>query len=282
MITAVHVDLFSDLNPIQAPSETHLTSGVFLRNQNQVPIAAFSKALSGTTSIVLNGSASYDPEGQSLRYVWWDNGTKITNGDGIVFTYPVAAHTSHSLQLHVFDPGGLEGVSNPVGFRPVRSTMTSRLNDERGWALVTAMIFMAMMLGTVLAVARYVDSQTKLGADSRKRETAFNMSEAALNGQMFALTQEWPGQGDSTTPDSTCTQASTGSRCPNASALANLIPSADTNGATWQTLIRDNGGSSPNFYSDAITLGQPAYDANNDKQVWVRATSPRWARRARW
>jgi len=111
MITAVHVDLFTDLNPVQAPSETHLTSGVFLRNQNQVPIAAFSKALSGTTSIVLNGSASYDPEGQALRYVWWDNGTKITNGDGIVFTYPVAAHTSHSLQLHVFDPGGLEGVS---------------------------------------------------------------------------------------------------------------------------------------------------------------------------
>ena len=37
MITAIHVDLFTDLNPIQAPSETHLTSGVFLRNQNQVP-----------------------------------------------------------------------------------------------------------------------------------------------------------------------------------------------------------------------------------------------------
>ena len=60
---------------------------------------------------MLNGSASYDPEGRALRYVWWDNGTKITNGDGIVFTYPVAAHTTHSLQLHVFDPGGLEGVS---------------------------------------------------------------------------------------------------------------------------------------------------------------------------
>jgi type II secretory pathway component PulJ len=111
MINAVHVDLYSDINPVQRPSETHLTSGVFLRNQNQVPIASFTKALSGTTSIVLNGSASYDPEGQSLRYVWWDNGSKITNGDGIVYTYPVTPGSSHSLQLHVFDPGGLEGVS---------------------------------------------------------------------------------------------------------------------------------------------------------------------------
>jgi type II secretory pathway component PulJ len=110
-INAVHVDLYSDINPLQRPSETHLTSGVFLRNQNQAPVASFTKALSGTTTIVLNGSSSYDPEGQSLRYVWWDNGSKITNGDGIVYTYPVTPGSSHSLQLHVFDSGGLEGVS---------------------------------------------------------------------------------------------------------------------------------------------------------------------------
>ena len=65
----------------------------------------------GVNTIVLNGSASYDPEGQTLRYVWWDNGAKIPNGDGIVYTYPVTPGSSHSLQLHVFDPGGLEGFS---------------------------------------------------------------------------------------------------------------------------------------------------------------------------
>jgi hypothetical protein len=141
---------------------------------------------------------------------------------------------------------------------------------------MTAILFMAIMLGTILAVANFVDSQTKLGADSRKRETAFNMSEAALNGQIFALSQQWPGAGAATNTSlqySTCTQASSGAKCPNASALANLIASPDSTNATWQTMIRDNGGSSPNFYSDSLTLGQPAYDANNDKQVWVRATS---------
>jgi len=84
---------------------------VFLRNQNQVPIASFTKALSGTTAIVLNGSSSYDPEGQSLTYQWWDNGSKIDKGDGIVFTYKVTPGSAHSLQLKVYDPAKLEGVS---------------------------------------------------------------------------------------------------------------------------------------------------------------------------
>jgi type II secretory pathway component PulJ len=110
-INAIHVDLYTDLNPIRAPSETHLTSGVFLRNQNQVPVASFTKALSGTTAIVLNGSASYDPESQGLTYQWWDNGSKIDKGDGIVFTYKVNPGSSHALQLKVYDPAKLEGVS---------------------------------------------------------------------------------------------------------------------------------------------------------------------------
>jgi type II secretory pathway pseudopilin PulG len=111
-INSIHVDLYTDLDPVRAPNEAHLTSGVFLRNQNQVPVASFTKTLSGTTAIVLNGSSSYDPEGQSLRYVWWDNGSKITNGDGIVYTYPVTAGSAHQLQLQVFDPSGLPGISS--------------------------------------------------------------------------------------------------------------------------------------------------------------------------
>lgn len=154
--------------------------------------------------------------------------------------------------------------------------MRTRLNDERGWALLTAILLMTIMLGTILAVARYVDSQTKLGADTRKRETAFNMTEAALNAEIFSLSQQWPGSGAATNASlqyATCTQASTGAKCPNASALANLIASPDATSATWQTQVRDNGGSSPNFYSDSLTQSQPPYDANNDKQMWVRATS---------
>ena len=108
-ISQIHVDVFSDLNPVNAPQETHLTSGVYLRNQNQVPVADFTYVVSGASAIVLNGSPSYDPEGEALNYVWLDNGTKI--GSGITYSYAVSAGSNHSIQLKVFDPAGLEGDS---------------------------------------------------------------------------------------------------------------------------------------------------------------------------
>jgi hypothetical protein len=108
-VREVHIDLFSDLDPIKTPSETHITSGVFLRNQNAAPVAAYTYALNGSTSIVLNGSQSYDPEGDALTYSWIDNGQK--QGEGVTFSLPVTANSNHSIQLKVFDPAGLEGDS---------------------------------------------------------------------------------------------------------------------------------------------------------------------------
>jgi type II secretory pathway pseudopilin PulG len=105
----IHVDLYSDLDPARAPNETHITTGVFLRNQNAAPIASFSYALQGSSAIVLNGSQSYDPEGDALTYSWLDGGKKV--GTGVTFSLPVTSKTSHSIQLQVFDPSGLEGDS---------------------------------------------------------------------------------------------------------------------------------------------------------------------------
>jgi type II secretory pathway pseudopilin PulG len=105
----IHVDLYSDLDPAKAPNETHITTGVFLRNQNAAPIAAFSYALQGSSAIVLNGSQSYDPEGDALTYSWLDNGKKV--GTGVTYSLPVTSKSSHSIQLQVFDPSGLEGDS---------------------------------------------------------------------------------------------------------------------------------------------------------------------------
>lgn len=105
----IHVDLYSDLDPAQAPNETHITTGVFLRNQNAAPVASFSYALQGSSAIVLNGSQSYDPEGDALTYSWLDNGTKV--GTGVTYSLPVSSNSNHSIQLQVFDPAGLEGDS---------------------------------------------------------------------------------------------------------------------------------------------------------------------------
>lgn len=151
----------------------------------------------------------------------------------------------------------------------------TRITDERGWALVTAMLLMAIMLATILSVAAYVDGQTKLGAASRKRETAFNMAEAAMNMQTYALSRDWPGLGQQLTPYPVCTPSTAVSRCPSPTELSNLIASPDSTGATWQTQVRDNGGdsNSANFYSDATVLAQPSYDANNDGRMWIRSTA---------
>ena len=110
-VSQIHVDLYSDLDPAKAPNETHITTGVFLRNQNAAPVAAFSYALSGSSAIVLNGSQSYDPEGGALQYSWIDNGTKQPQASGVTYSLPVTSGSTHTIQLAVFDPSGLEGDS---------------------------------------------------------------------------------------------------------------------------------------------------------------------------
>lgn len=114
-ISSVHLDLYTTGKSaafsargkaVKMPATTMISTGVFLRNQNRRPIAVFT-ATPTAQGIVLNGSASYDPEGEPLQYAWYDGSTKV--GTGITYTYPVASGTEHYLQLKVFDPASLEG-----------------------------------------------------------------------------------------------------------------------------------------------------------------------------
>ncbi len=152
--------------------------------------------------------------------------------------------------------------------------MIARLrHSEDGWVLVTAMGLMAIMLSVILSTMSYVDTQTKQSSVTRTRETAFNVAEASLNAQTFALAHEWAGLGLATNPYPTCTHLSTSSRCPSAATMQSLFTSADARqGVSWTTQVRDNNAAgSTSFYSDALTATAPGYDANNDQKVWVRA-----------
>ena len=152
--------------------------------------------------------------------------------------------------------------------------MIARLrHSDEGWVLVTAMGLMAIMLSVILATMNYVDTQTKQSKVTRTRETAFNVAEAALNAQTFALAHEWAGLGLASKPYPTCTQLSTSSRCPAAATMQSLFTSADARtGVSWTTQVRDNNATgSASFYSDVLTANAPGYDANNDQKVWVRA-----------
>jgi hypothetical protein len=126
-----------------------------------------------------------------------------------------------------------------------------------------------------IATVTIMDTQTQQSAQERRRETAFNLAEAALNAEVFSLARDWPGQGMAANPYPTCTPASTSPRCPAQSQLQNLMGSQDViTGANWGTVVRDNGASGgQSFYSDALTLGQPGYDANGDGRLWVRASA---------
>lgn len=105
-VTTVNVDLFVDDQPGAGPPETRISTGVFLRNQNRLPEARFT-ATTTAQGVLLNGSASRDPEGQPLIYVWYDGAAEI--GRGVTFLHVSPAGTTHAYSLRVFDPAGLGG-----------------------------------------------------------------------------------------------------------------------------------------------------------------------------
>ena len=67
-----------DTTPRTGPEEMTVSTGVFLRNQNQLPVASFTAENTGSGLTVFNGSESSDHEGRTLRYFWF-RGTAPTD-----------------------------------------------------------------------------------------------------------------------------------------------------------------------------------------------------------
>lgn len=111
-ITQVKAELWVDDDVRQLPAAVPLTTGVFLRNQNQAPSAQFLITLSVGAHVIMNGSPSSDPEGQPLSYVWYDGSTEIGACQGVVCDYTVSGSGRHDLSLRTFDPSGLQGTSS--------------------------------------------------------------------------------------------------------------------------------------------------------------------------
>ena len=121
-ITSVRIDVFADRRWNEAPGETELSTGVFLRNQNGSPTASFTATpgLALTKQITLNGGASSDPEKLPLTYRWCDVTTSATCdettkiGGGVLYTYTAPAAGTRRILLQVFDIGGLESDAGPA------------------------------------------------------------------------------------------------------------------------------------------------------------------------
>jgi Tfp pilus assembly protein PilX len=169
--------------------------------------------------------------------------------------------------------------------------MRQRIASSDGWAVVTALMVMALIISLSLATFAYVDGQTRSSNSERKRESTFNYAAGVLDAGAFQLVQAWPGSSTSPAPD--CTYAngtltsSTGSTtyCPSPTQLSQEFNNIDASGVSWTSKVRDNSGTGAcqsgvfagqamcSYYFDesAGALSAPSYDANGDGQVWVRA-----------
>lgn len=119
-IVFANVRLDIDVNPGHAPAEKQVSSGVYLRNQNEAPAASFPMPTNvppaGSRTIILNASASSDPEGRTLHYYWCKGSTApcsstssffIGTGVTLTYTFPPSDTGAQTITLTVQDPGGL-------------------------------------------------------------------------------------------------------------------------------------------------------------------------------
>ena len=166
------------------------------------------------------------------------------------------------------------------------------VRDERGWAMVTTVCFLAvmMMVGmTSLGIADFNAEQTRV---QRERESALALAEGVLMAQTFTLARQWPGANRASYPASCTSAAATTGQCPNRDTLAEAnsrTPSAAAfrgvdfvKDASWITKVRDNYGAMTGSFSTAAadsaltgakgTCPAPCTrDFNDDKAMWVQA-----------
>ncbi|MGH2944870.1 MAG: hypothetical protein ACRDPC_01115 [Solirubrobacteraceae bacterium] len=151
--------------------------------------------------------------------------------------------------------------------------LTRRIDDERGNALVISLFVMMVLLAFGIATAVMVEGDQRDSLRERTRESSFQITEGVLNAQIYQLSTRWPGATEDPYP-AACGTADTEDDCPNGASISANFTSGDyAAGTEWTTQVRDNGGTSANFWSDALLTSQPSYDANDDNFVWVRATA---------
>jgi type II secretory pathway pseudopilin PulG len=132
-IINVGFNLWVDADQSDQASELNVATSVFLRNQNESPTASGTATRYATRQILLNGSASTDPEGRTLEYFWFEGAPPSASeiaSTGCTATYPSAKWqgvtyirrygtgdtigASKTFYLLVRDPGCLTSVSNAI------------------------------------------------------------------------------------------------------------------------------------------------------------------------
>jgi Tfp pilus assembly protein PilX len=159
--------------------------------------------------------------------------------------------------------------------------LTRRLReDERGIALVTALLCSVVMLGIGLALLKIVDTQAKISTTERTHDRAFNLAESVLNSEAFVLGRNWPATVPSPNPVCSASNAgfsdTLGATTAASTATARLRPNLDASytdaaytGASWQVNVCDNTTGS-SVWSSSV-LNNNTWDENGDGNVWLYA-----------
>jgi hypothetical protein len=156
--------------------------------------------------------------------------------------------------------------------------MRRRLSDERGNAIVTAVLLIGIMISVGLAVLSRVDTQADQAGKERVRESTFNLAESVLTNQIYILGRK--GTGTASKPYPVICPTAGNEFCPAPESIARSYdpsrqPDFDPAQTTWRTWVRDNAstaGATPDtFWDDALLTSRPRYDQNGDKLMWVRA-----------
>lgn len=102
--------------PIQIPRVRYEVVTRVVRSGNDAPVADAgpNQTLSGPATVTLNGSNSYDPDGDPLTYLWTQESgpsVSLANPNAAITTFSATAAQSYVFRLTVRDNGGLQGTA---------------------------------------------------------------------------------------------------------------------------------------------------------------------------
>ncbi|MCA1679389.1 MAG: hypothetical protein LC777_10790 [Actinobacteria bacterium] len=155
------------------------------------------------------------------------------------------------------------------------------LGDERGSALITAIVVTATMLVLGTATIGIVLAQTDQTKKELTGESTFNLAEATLNAQAFLLARNWPqtptaGTCSSTTLNGTLTSPGASDTSLRAQVQRMLAKTyaGDTSVASAQWWVTTCAEGARDSWDESLLNG-PSYDtapaSSGPRRMWVRA-----------